>query len=127
MNIDLVKQSLEEKGIEFLLASFVEMNGASKAKLVPATHIEDLVNDGAGFAGYAAGEMGLGPHDADIAGMPDLDSLTVLPWRPNIAWLAGNIQVEGKSWGYCPRSILMRMREKAAEQGFVVMIILERF
>jgi glutamine synthetase len=119
VNIDLVKQSLEEKGIEFLLASFVEMNGASKAKLVPATHIEDLINDGAGFAGYAAGEMGLGPHDADIAGMPDLDSLTVLPWRPNIAWLAGNIQVDGKSWGYCPRSILMRMREKAAEQGFV--------
>ncbi len=117
--LDEVQQTIKTKGIEFFLASFVEMNGASKAKLVPSTHIEALVNDGAGFAGYAAGEMGLGPHDADIAGMPDLDSLTILPWRPNIAWLAGNIHVDGNPWRFCPRSILNRMREKAAAEGYV--------
>ena len=43
-----------------------------------------LAAEGAGFAGFAAGELGQGPHDPDIAAIPDLDSLTVLPWRQNI-------------------------------------------
>ncbi len=114
-----VKGTIERQGIEFLLASFVEMTGASKAKLVPAVHLEGLLEDGAGFAGYAVGEMGLGPHHPDMAAIPDLDSLTVLPWRPNIGWLASNLTVEGKSWPYCPRTILNRMRARAAESGYV--------
>src|SRR5436309_15644998 len=104
-----VKRMAREKGIEFFLASFVEMTGASKAKLVPAEHLEALAAEGAGFAGFAAGELGQGPHDPDMAVIPDLDSFTILPWRPEVAWLAGNIQVEGQPWPYCPRTILLRM------------------
>src|SRR5262245_15783396 len=108
-----------EEGIEFFLASFVEMTGASKAKLVPVDCLEDLAKDGAGFAGFAAGELGQGPHDPDIAAIPDLGSLTILPWRKNVAWLAGDIQVDGEPWPYCPRTILRRMRERARAQGYV--------
>src|SRR5204863_404766 len=54
-----------EEGIEFFLASFVEMTGASKAKLVPADCLEDLAKEGAGFAGFAAGELGWGPYAND--------------------------------------------------------------
>lgn len=108
-----------EKGIRFFLASFVEMTGASKAKLVPAEHLETLAAEGAGFAGFAAGEMGQGPHDPDMAAVPDLESLTVLPWRPEVAWLAGDVFVEGRPWPYCPRTILRRVREAARVEGFV--------
>jgi len=31
------------------------MGGAPKAKLVPTTHIDDMVAGSAGFAGFAAG------------------------------------------------------------------------
>jgi len=116
MNVGSV---IKERGIEFLLASFVEMAGISKAKLVPAEHWQMLATDGAGFAGFAAGELGQGPHDPDIAAIPDFGSLTVLPWRPNIAWLASNITVNGQPWPYCPRTILQRMRETARAQGYV--------
>jgi glutamine synthetase len=114
-----VKRMAREKGIEFFLASFVEMTGASKAKLVPAEHLEALAAEGAGFAGFAAGVLGQGPHDPDIAAIPDLDSLTVLPWRPNVAWLASNITVDGEAWPYCPRTILQRLREEARSLGYV--------
>jgi glutamine synthetase len=114
-----VAKSARERGIEFFLASFVEMTGASKAKLVPAEHLETLAKEGAGFAGFAAGELGQGPHDPDIAAIPDLDSLTVLPWRPNVAWLASNVTVNGEPWPYCPRTILQRMRAQAREAGYV--------
>ena len=55
------KQLIQDKGVEFFLCSFVEMSGAPKAKLVPATHVDDMASGSAGFAGFATGEMGQGP------------------------------------------------------------------
>jgi glutamine synthetase len=113
-----VLQLIQDRNIEFILCSFVEMSGAPKAKLVPTTAINDLAVEGAGFAGFAAGEMGQGPHSPDMAAIPDFDSLTILPWRPNIAWAAGNVFVEGSEWPYCPRNILRRQIGRARELGF---------
>ena len=48
----------------------------------PARHLDGLVEDGAGFAGFAAGDIGQKPSDPDMAAMPDLESLTVLPVAP---------------------------------------------
>ena len=125
MTADDVKKRIEKKGIEYFLCSFVEMGGAPKAKLVPSTNFDEMVREGAGFAGFAAGHLGQGPHDTDIMSIPDLSSLTVLPWRNNIAWLAGNLHVDGEPWPYCPRTILMRQLAKAAEQGYVLNVGVE--
>ena len=109
---------VRERGIEFFLCSFVEMSGAPKAKVVPATHLDDMAEEGAGFAGFAAGEMGQGPHSPDMMAIPDFNSLTILPWRKNIAWVAGNVHVEGREWEYCPRTILRRQLDRARQLGF---------
>ncbi len=119
MTLDEVKVIVEEQGIEFFLCSFVEMSGAPKAKLVPATNLEDMAAEGAGFAGFAAGEIGQGPHDPDMANIPDFNSLTVVPWRKNMAWVAGNIHVNEQPWPYCPRTILQRQLETAKQKGYV--------
>lgn len=113
-----IEQQAAKRGIDFFLCSFVEMNGAPKAKLVPATHLRDLAQDGAGFAGFAAGAMGQGPHSPDMAAIPDFDSLTVLPWRSDVAWVAGNIHVQGERWPYCPRNILQNQLDRARAMGF---------
>ena len=115
---DTIKQRVQDEHIAFLLCSFVEMSGASKAKLIPSTHLNDLAKEGAGFAGFAAGEIGQGPHSPDMSALPDFDSLTVLPWRKDTAWVAGNVHVEGRPWSYCPRTILRRQLALAAEKGF---------
>ena len=119
MNLDQVKQIIDEKGIEFFLCSFVEMAGAPKAKLVPVTNLEEMATEGAGFAGFAAGEIGQGPHDPDMANIPDFNSLTILPWRKNMAWVAGNIHVEDEPWPYCPRTILQHQLALARKRGYV--------
>ena len=118
MTLDQVKELVAGKELEFFLCSFVEMGGAPKAKLVPATHLEDMAEEGAGFAGFAAGNMGQGPHDPDMANIPDFDSLTVVPWSRNIAWVAGNIEVEGEPFPYCPRTILQNQLRRAADLGY---------
>lgn len=119
MTLDEVRVLVAESKVEFFLSSFVEMSGAPKAKLVPASNLEEMADEGAGFAGFAAGNMGQDPHDSDMANMPDFSSLTVLPWSRNISWVAGNIEVEGEPFAYCPRTILQRQLERARGMGFL--------
>ena len=103
----------------------MELTGAPKAKLVPISHLEEFSQDGAGFAGFACGDVGQKPHDPDISSVPDFRSLTILPWRKNIAWVTGNLHVDGKPWPFCPRTVLMRQLEEARKQGYVVNIGIE--
>ena len=125
MTQEQVKRLVEEKGIEFFLCSFVEMSGAPKAKVIPSTHLEDMAEEGAGFGGFAAGEIGQSPHDPEMASIPDFDSLTIVPWRKNLAWVAGDMYVEGKAWHYCPRTILRRQLDVAKERGYIFNVGIE--
>jgi glutamine synthetase len=119
---DDVRALIDEHDVEFLFAQFVDMHGKPNAKLVPASHLDDLLTDGAGFAGFAAGDIGQGPHDPDLAAMPDLASFTLLPWRPGIARFACDVHVEGQEWPYDPRTILRRQLARARELGFELML-----
>jgi len=116
---DPIKTLIKDKGIEYIFCSFVELSGAPKAKLVPATHLDDMAREGAGFAGFAAGDLNQGPHDPDLISMPDFQSLAILPWRKNVAWVPGNLRVSGKPWPYCPRTILTRQLKRARKMGYV--------
>jgi glutamine synthetase len=115
---DDVRRIINERGVVFLFAQFVDMHAKPNAKLVPAHHLDDLLTDGAGFAGFAAGDLGQGPHDPDIAAIPDPRSLTILPWRPNVARLACDVTVEGEPWPFCPRTILRNALDRAKSLGF---------
>jgi len=66
--LDQIKSLVKDKGIEYLFCSFVELSGAPKAKLVPATHLDDMAREGAGFAetSACAAEQRLSAADAEI-------------------------------------------------------------
>jgi glutamine synthetase len=124
-SLDEVKKAASARGVEFFFAQFVDMYGRPSAKLVPAQNLDDLVSEGAGFAGFAAGEIGQMPSDPDIAAIPDLGSFTLVPWQPNLARFACDITVEGEPWPYCPRTILRRQLARAKELGYDFKIGLE--
>jgi glutamine synthetase len=117
-----VERYIRENDVRFLFAQFVDMHGKPNAKLVPARLLDGLLEDGAGFAGFAAGEIGQQPHDPDLAAMPDVRSLTPLPWRPDVARLACDVYVEGEEWPYDPRTILRRQLERARSMGYEFML-----
>jgi glutamine synthetase len=117
-SVDEVRKLARDGGIEFLFAQFVDMHGKPNAKLVPAHHLDDLLSDGAGFAGFAAGDIGQGPHDPDLIAMPDVRSYTPLPWKPGVARFACDVTVEGEEWPYCPRTILRHQLARAADLGY---------
>ena len=123
--LEEVRKIAKGRGVEFFFAQFVDMYGRPSAKLVPAANLDDLANDGAGFAGFAAGEVGQLPSDPDIAAIPDLRSLTLVPWQQNLARFACDITVEGEPWPYCPRTILRNQLARAKELGYAYKIGLE--
>jgi glutamine synthetase len=123
--LEEIRKLSGERGIEFYLAQFVDLYARPSAKLVPAASLDDLVRDGAGFAGFAAGEIGQVPSDPDIAALPDLDSFTPLPWEPSLARFACDVLVDGEPWPYDPRTILRNQLARARELGYELKIGLE--
>jgi glutamine synthetase len=113
-----IRTYVRDTGVEFLFAQFVDMQGKPSAKLVPASHLDDLFTDGAGFAGYAAGHVGQQPNDPDLIALPDPASFTPLPWKPEVARLACDLYVDGEPWPYCPRTILRRQLDRAKALGY---------
>lgn len=130
MDIQEIARIAEEKNIEFFFAQFVNIYGVPNAKLVPVAHLEDLVTTGACFTGFAAVGFGVGPEAPDLIAIPDLDTLTILPWKKNIARFACNAYVEDGKGGkrpspFCSRSILQKVAAKAKERGYVFKIGVE--
>ncbi|MGA0533742.1 type III glutamate--ammonia ligase [Hansschlegelia sp. KR7-227] len=107
----------KERGIKYFLISFTDLFGSQRAKLVPAAAIGGMQKSGAGFAGFATW-LDMSPSDSDMFAMPDAESLIQLPWKPEVAWLAADLWMDGKPVDQAPRNTLKRMIAKAAELGF---------
>jgi glutamine synthetase type III len=107
----------KEKDIKYLLISFVDLFGVLRAKLVPAQAIAAMQKDGAGFAGFAAW-LDMTPAHPDMFAIPDPDSLTQLPWKPEVAWLAADLWMDGREVEASPRVALKRQIARAAEAGY---------
>ncbi len=114
MAVDLDEVAKSE-GIKYFLISFVDLFGVLRSKLVPARAIGQMQKDGAGFAGFAAW-LDMTPAHPDMFSVPDPDSLIQLPWKPEVAWLAGDLWMDGKPVEASPRIALKRQIEKLAAQ-----------
>ena len=106
----------ETKGIRYFLVSFVDLFGHLRAKLVPKEAIGTVQEGGAGFAGFAAW-LDMSPADSDMFGMPDPASLIQLPWKPEVAWLASDLWMDGKEVEASPRIALKRQIARATKLG----------
>jgi glutamine synthetase len=118
MTKDELKKQAKADGIEFFFAQFVDMHGKPSAKLVPIQNFDSMMEEGAGFAGFAAGPMGQTPASPDVAAMPDPSSYTKVPFKDGLARLACNVTVDGAPWPYCPRTILANAVERAEKLGY---------
>ena len=118
MTIDLAAFAAE-KGVKYFMISFTDLFGGQRAKLVPAQAIADMQQDGAGFAGFATW-LDMTPAHPDMLAVPDPASVIQLPWKPEVAWVAGNCVMEGQDVAQAPRNVLRRLIKKAASEGMHV-------
>ena len=119
MPTDLAKVA-KDRAIRYFLISFTDLFGVQRAKLVPAQAIGQMQKAGAGFAGFAT-HLDMTPAHPDSLAMADPASLIQLPWKPDVAWLAADLAMNGKFVGHAPRVVLKNVLAAAAKQGYRLM------
>jgi glutamine synthetase len=121
MTREAAKAFLETNQIKFVLAQFVDIHGVAKTKAVPVEHFEDIIlEDGAGFAGFAVWGMGQEPHDPDYMAIGDLSTLTLMPWQPGYARIVCDGRIKGKPWPFDSRFVLKEQIRRLSERGWTL-------
>ncbi|MFP6748480.1 MAG: type III glutamate--ammonia ligase [Alphaproteobacteria bacterium] len=118
MTTDLAKYA-EDNGIKFFLMNFTDLFGVQRSKLVPSAAIGGMQKSGAGFAGFSAW-LDMTPAYPDMFAKPDGDAVIQLPWKPEVAWVPGDLYMGGERVAQAPRNVLQSVIAQAAAMGLVM-------
>ncbi|MDF2234153.1 type III glutamate--ammonia ligase [Albimonas sp. CAU 1670] len=110
----------KERGVRYFMIGYTDLFGGQRAKLVPLQAIAMMQEDGAGFAGFASW-LDLTPAHPDLFAVPDADAVMQLPWKPEVAWVPGDLILDDAPLAQSPRQALKAQVEKAAGLGLRVM------
>lgn len=114
------KQFLEANQVKFILAQFVDIHGTAKTKAVPASHYEDILDPGAGFAGFAVWGLAQQPNSPDFMAVGDPSTLSLVPWMPGFARMVCVGHVQGAPYAYDSRCVLMRQIDRLRARGWTL-------
>jgi len=115
-----IDKFISENEINYILAQFVDIHGVAKTKSVPAHCLMDVVENGAGFAGFAVWGLGMEPHGPDFMARGDLDTLSIVPWQPGYARIVCDGHVNGKPYPYDSRVVLKKQLALLADKGWTL-------
>jgi glutamine synthetase len=117
-------------GTEHLWIAYIDYNGRTQAKSLPASRFESALTGGPSFA-KANLDFNLLDHQAegaaftaetgDFVAHPDLSTLAPVPYRPGTARaLAWMLDEAGEHWPGCPRFALKRQIDAYAARGITI-------
>ena len=131
------KEFLRQHSIKKVRLVFADQNGLMRGKNVPAEYFLKSMEKGFGFAqsifamdieGETIAETRLlWEHgDPDYQAIPDLDTLTLVPWKEGMAQVIVEAFVElGRPFFADPRYILKKVLSKFAEAGYTAKVAAE--
>lgn len=111
----------DEEGVEFIRMQFTDIFGQLKNVAITRSQLEKALNneimmDGSSIEGFAR------IFESDQYLYPDLDTFTILPWRPQHGKVARFIcdvyNPDGTPFKGDPRYVLRSVLEKAAAMGY---------
>ncbi|MGA2231665.1 MAG: type III glutamate--ammonia ligase [Tepidisphaeraceae bacterium] len=111
---------LRQNDVRFVLAQFVDIHGVAKTKSVPVSHFEDILEEGAGFAGFALWGFGMQPHHPDYMARGELSTLSLVPWQPGYARIVCTGYVNNEAYPYDTRWILGQQMKRLAARGWTL-------
>jgi glutamine synthetase len=113
-----IASELKGKGVKYCVGAYVDIHGVPKGKFVPIDHFMHFAHGSELYTGYALDGLGQSPNDDEIASMPDLDAITILPWRPEVAWMPADNTFHGEPYEINTRVMLKKVLADAASMGF---------
>ena len=127
MNLDERARWLESQGVHSVLATFTDLHGTPKGKLLPLAGLADAVATGAGFAGPSIWGTGLsrfGPR-SEYFGRVVPESLRPLPFLPGVAHAVCDGFAGGEPLATDSRQVLRRQMERLRERGWTLWVGIE--
>jgi glutamine synthetase len=116
-----LKRELIGRGVEYCLATYVDVHGVAKAKTIPIASFEKMAGGSELFTVGAMEGMGLvGPQEDECAAVPDLASMMILPWDKRFAWFASDLYYHDEPYANCSRVMLKRALAAAKQFTFNV-------
>ncbi len=113
-----IQSELRAKGVKYCVGAFVDIHGVPKGKFVPIDHFLHFAHGSELYTGYALDGLGQRPNDDEISSVPDLDSITILPWRPDVAWMPADNEFHSRPYETNTRVALKNVLAEAAGMGF---------
>jgi glutamine synthetase len=114
---DTLQAELRAKGVEFCLASYVDIHGRPKCKVVPIDHLPGMMRGSELFTGAALDGVPQEVNDDEVAALPDPNAVTILPWKPNFAWFPSDLWLRDQPFEACSRQILRRVLNRLDARG----------
>jgi len=116
-----IKRLVEEEDIEFIRLQFTDVEGIFKNLAITTRQLDKALDgrcvfDGNCIEGFrAAGE-------AEMYLVPDYDTFTIFPWRPQSGKVARFIcdiyKPDGEPLVFSPRTVLKNVLDKASDEGY---------
>jgi glutamine synthetase len=116
--VEQLRKRLEAAGVRYALASYSDMHGVSKSKVVPLAHLGRMMAGSELCTGAALDGVPQDVSDEEVSPRPDADSMMILPWRKDVVWFASDLWCDGEPFLPCNRSIFKRVLAQAADMGF---------
>ena len=123
--------SLRGQGVRAIRLLYTDLHGVARGKDIPIGHFVDLLDDGVAFCAVIMGTdlrhtpvVGGEAGYVDFAIRPDLDTLRIVPWQPEVAWCLGEAwTLDGSDhWPSCPRALLARVVARYAAHGLLPIV-----
>lgn len=120
MDHEDVVRFVEDNDVKFIRLQFTDISGIMKNIAITDSQLEQCFNgiafDGSSIEGFARIE------ESDMLLVPNLDTLAIMPWRPQqgkvARFICDVLLPDGSPFEGDPRHILRRQTEKAAALGY---------
>ncbi len=122
---DVDAASLAQRGVKYLLASYVDLHGVSKCKMVPVDHFDQMMTGSELFTGAALDGVPQDVSEEEVSAHPDAASCKILPWDQEVAWFASDLWCRGKPFPAGARHILKQQIAKLDTLGYTMNLGME--
>lgn len=118
-----IMDMIEDEDVKFIRLQFVDLFGTLKNIAVTAGQMEKALSGKCKVEGFhITGMKELGYNSVYLK--PDMDTFTILPWRPQqgkvARFLCDLTDSQGQEYPESPRHILKNVMEQAAAEGYCV-------
>jgi glutamine synthetase len=113
--------NLGSRGVRAVRVLYADLHGIARGKDIPVSEFAAIAEEGLAFCAavlttdlHNTPVVGGSEGYVDLVARPDLATLRIVPWHPELAWCVADLRrsQDGERWPSCPRGVLASVLER---------------